>query len=506
MAMRFTRTLITVGSLFLIPSTLLAQVQNDAVPLKPWPAPLYWQPSPAENQIARPGAITETAADTLPANSLVFVAMTPCRVIDTRNSNGTFGGPALVGGATRSFPILTSSTCIIPSIARAYSFNITIVPPGFVDFITVWPTGVARPFASTLNGYVANVIANAAIVPAGTGGSIDVYASQNTHLIVDINGYYAPQTGINLAQGTAAAPSLSFNGDPGTGIFSSGAGTLNITTGGTSRLQVLPNGNVGVGTTNPTSKLEIAAQDGLSITGFQPYLTLRDSNANNKRSIIQGGDGNFNFVPDSFIGQSAPVVIKNGTGNVGIGTTNPTSKLEIAGQDGLAITGFQPFLTLRDTNASNARSVIQGFNGNINFFPQSFIGGNAAMVVQNFSGSVGIGTTSPSSKLSVNGSADFNGNVRFDTGINNSGQGFKHLRIPVHMEPYSGSYAQYFWGIPFADANYTVSATIEDVNQGLCGATLDHIGHKTAGAVYVSVSNNFQLSCDIFIHLIGIHD
>src|SRR5204863_1200314 len=136
--------------------------------------------------------------------------------------------PSLIGGASRTFPIQSSAACAIPSIAQAYSFNITIVPPGFLDFITVWPTGQARPNASTLNGYVNTVIANAAIVPAGTSGSVDVYASQNTHLIIDINGYYAPQTGITLAQGTAAAPALSFAGDPGTGIFSSAAGTLNI--------------------------------------------------------------------------------------------------------------------------------------------------------------------------------------------------------------------------------------------------------------------------------------
>jgi hypothetical protein len=65
------------------------------------------------------------------------------------------------------------------------------------------------------------VVANAAIVPAGTIGSVDVFASQNTHLIIDINGYYAAQSGITLAQGVAGALSLSFAGDTGTGIFSS---------------------------------------------------------------------------------------------------------------------------------------------------------------------------------------------------------------------------------------------------------------------------------------------
>src|SRR5262249_13062111 len=156
--------------------------------------------------------------DTRPANSLVFVGMTPCRVVDTRlgqGFSGPFGPPGLLGDESRTFPIQSSPTCSIPAIAQAYSFNITVVPFGFLDFLTVWPTGQARPNASTLNGYVQTVIANAAIVPAGTSGSVDVYASQNTQLIIDINGFYAPQTGITLAQGSAAAPTLSFSGDPG---------------------------------------------------------------------------------------------------------------------------------------------------------------------------------------------------------------------------------------------------------------------------------------------------
>jgi hypothetical protein len=74
-----------------------------------------------------------------------------------------------------------SSPCPLPPIAQAYSLNITLVPSGFVDFVTLWPTGQPRPTASTLNGYVNTVIANAAIVPGGTSGSVDVYASQRLH-------------------------------------------------------------------------------------------------------------------------------------------------------------------------------------------------------------------------------------------------------------------------------------------------------------------------------------
>src|SRR5262245_53484931 len=262
---------ISFGTLLLIPFTLLAQVQSDVVPLRPCPSPLYWQPSPSENQIvAKPGTFgNEVAEDTRPANSLVFVGMTPCRVVDTRTGSGftgAFGPPSLVGEASRTFPIQSSTTCSIPSIARAYSLNVTADPPGFLDFITVWPTGQPRPLASTLNGYVNTVIANAAVVPAGTNGSVDVYASQNTNLIIDINGYYAPQSGLTLTQGTASAPSLSFAGDPGTGLFSSGTGTLNVATAGANRLTVDSNGDVGISSSPGNTRSRLAVQG--SATGI----------------------------------------------------------------------------------------------------------------------------------------------------------------------------------------------------------------------------------------------
>jgi hypothetical protein len=102
-------------------------------------------------------------------------------------------------------------------------------------------------------------------------------------------------------------------------------------TGGTiaERMRVTANGNVGIGTPSPTSKLEIAAQDGLKITGFQPFLTLHDTSLN-RRSILASGSGDFGFYPESFIGGVPAVVIKSGSGNVGIGVTNPTARLQVA--------------------------------------------------------------------------------------------------------------------------------------------------------------------------------
>ena len=91
----------------------------------------------------------------------------------------------------RTFPVL-SSACNVPSAAQEYSLNFTVVPPGPLGYLTTWPTGQAQPLASTLNDLTGAVLANAAIVPAGTSGSVDVYASAATDLVIDINGYFAP--------------------------------------------------------------------------------------------------------------------------------------------------------------------------------------------------------------------------------------------------------------------------------------------------------------------------
>jgi hypothetical protein len=75
------------------------------------------------------------------------------------------------------------------AVARpaTYSFNITAVPPGPLGYATVWPAGQQQPSVSTLNDVTCTVVANAAIVPAGMGGGdIDVLASNNTDLVVDV--------------------------------------------------------------------------------------------------------------------------------------------------------------------------------------------------------------------------------------------------------------------------------------------------------------------------------
>jgi hypothetical protein len=122
--------------------------------------------------------------------TLQFFPLPPCRALDTRNPNGTFGGPSLAGGSSRSFPIPTSG-CGAPASAAAYSLNLTLVPHGPLGYLTTWPTGQAQPFVSTMNSWDGTVLANAAVVPAGAGGAVSFFASNTTDVIVDINGYFA---------------------------------------------------------------------------------------------------------------------------------------------------------------------------------------------------------------------------------------------------------------------------------------------------------------------------
>jgi hypothetical protein len=125
------------------------------------------------------------------ASQLQFIPITPCRIADTRNPTGAFGGPELAAGAVRTFNV-PQSDCEIPSTAAAYSLNVTVVPIQSLGYLSIWPAGEAQPVVSTLNSGDGRVKANATITPAGTSGGVSVFASDATQFILDIDGYFVP--------------------------------------------------------------------------------------------------------------------------------------------------------------------------------------------------------------------------------------------------------------------------------------------------------------------------
>jgi len=153
--------------------------------------------TPLANSVSVSGGASATATATDPATiappALRFVPITPCRIADTRTATGPFGGPIISGGSSRDFTI-PSSACGIPSTAQAYSLNVAVVPATTLGYLTLYPAGQSRPLASTLNSLDGRIKSNAAIVPAGAGGAISVFASDTTQVILDINGYFVPAT------------------------------------------------------------------------------------------------------------------------------------------------------------------------------------------------------------------------------------------------------------------------------------------------------------------------
>jgi hypothetical protein len=106
-------------------------------------------------------------------------------VLDTRTVNG---GNPFIGELTVN---VTNSQCAPPSNARAYILNVTVVPPTRLGYLTLWPDGEDRPTASTFNALDGAITSNMALVPT-TNGSIDAYANDLTHLLLDISSYFAP--------------------------------------------------------------------------------------------------------------------------------------------------------------------------------------------------------------------------------------------------------------------------------------------------------------------------
>ncbi|MDX2280737.1 MAG: hypothetical protein NW218_14215 [Saprospiraceae bacterium] len=135
---------------------------------------------------------------------------------------------------------------------------------------------------------------------------------------------------------------------------------------GNAQMTVATNGNVGIGTVAPVSRLEIAGQNALMMRGYEPFLNLRDENCGQTGRIqFVGGAWNFHKILANGNVSYQMTVVDNG--NVGIGTTVPKSKLEVVGQDGICSRGYEPFITIIDDNSGKSAR-IQAAHGDINFF------------------------------------------------------------------------------------------------------------------------------------------
>ncbi|MBS1826059.1 MAG: VCBS repeat-containing protein [Acidobacteria bacterium] len=231
-----TRTMnLPVSTVCAIPATAKAYVVNvTVIPsstvnfVTVWPAgeprPNVWTIRSPDGQIVANSAIVKAGAnggisvyssdatdllidisgyytDSTAVPALTYYPLTPCRVIDTRvlyrPQVGPFGPPSMGARETRKFTFPAAGQyCNVP-VAAAYSVTITAVPPGPLAYLTAWPDGSAQPNVSSINSFVGRVLANSVIIPASANGTINVFAYDATDFLVDINGYYAADDGVN---------------------------------------------------------------------------------------------------------------------------------------------------------------------------------------------------------------------------------------------------------------------------------------------------------------------
>jgi IPT/TIG domain len=224
------------------------------------------------------------------AGTGLFNTLSPTRICDTRgagpgitlNQCDLTGAGTLGPGASRSIQV-TGIGGVPASGVAAVVLNVTVADTTASSFLTVWPTGSAKPTASNLNWLPGKVVPNRVIVPVGTGGKISLYnLTGRTDVIVDVGGWFTDSSNPSAtgAQYVALSPSrvcdtrlapfVTANQCNGEGTF---AGTLG--TGGSRVVQVAGVAGVAGGAPALVANVTVADTTGSSFLTVWPDGTTR---------------------------------------------------------------------------------------------------------------------------------------------------------------------------------------------------------------------------------------
>lgn len=218
----------------------------------------------------------------------------------------------------------------------------------------------------------------------------------------------------------------SWNTDVDLGLVADSLGKVNAGTSDHVIWLDASSGNVGIGTTNPQESLEIFSRS-------NPVLSLHDSStATFKLGIDESAkvfklaamDGGYGGHIGSFANNDDNVLSMDINGNVGIGTTSPSEKLEVAGIIYSTTGGFKfPDGTTQITASIDTifdQTDIEAFGfvtGSHTIDTDTVLWTENGNDLSYTTGNVGIGTTTPSEKLNVNGNIKLTGNILSDGDI-----------------------------------------------------------------------------------------
>jgi hypothetical protein len=232
-----------------------------------------------------------------------------------------------------------------------------------------------------------------------------------------------------FADGTAAAPAYSFSDDTNNGMYRITTDTLGFSTAGSEKLRISSAGNVGIGTSNPSEKLDVNGN--LIVSGNFNNLYVggkTNSNVDGIRMLCAGDDSyidcrggsGLNFRLDDTTGDTQRIKFHSG-GNVSIGNTNNTYKLDVQGTGNFAgnlqiSTGDQATtrLLLKNTNSAGGRTfALVGGIHNVTqdgFSIYDTVAAATRLAILN-TGNVGIGNNNDTYKLDVSGTGRFTSTV-----------------------------------------------------------------------------------------------
>jgi len=324
--------------------------------------------------------------------------------------------------------------------ARAFSImggaNTTVGSETMSDLLTVDNSGNVG-IGTTTPGAKLQVAGNSIIGIAGTGAGTGSLTLRSDSASVNAETFdIAFQRSNYDPTGTGAAITFARGGSSADGqlIFK----TNNQTSLG-ERMRITSTGNVGIGTTSPNSQLQVAgtAQTTANLTDAGVTggtINITDSNPANPagaggallfssfatsgvypqaaiKSVLSNGSGrgigSLAFSVRTANGDTAltEAMRVSSTGNIGIGTTSPFTKLSVAGNTyiggNLTATGTLTTAGLSSTGAISAPYFTATDAAATSTFAGGFTVDGSALVVDYSTGKVGIGTTTANNNLSI---------------------------------------------------------------------------------------------------------